>query len=612
MYENDVPKPIMSLLERARKKLTLGARTRFIFLFALFNAMFCLLVLLLMQNIELAEDKREMATRLQSLEESLEEVVAGAQETVAIVATQIAAVKVSLLPSPTPLLPSPTAAAVLPTPTDTPVPPTPTPLPESLTATPVPPTPTYTPVPPTPTPPPPSPTATPVPATPTPLPPLPTATPVPPTPTDTPVPATPTPMPTPTHTPTWTPTFTPTPTHTPTSTPTFTPTPTHTPTWTPTFTPTPTHTPTWTPTFTPTPTDTPTPMPSPQVLAVNPTQGDNDAVITITITGANFLPNPSASLVDGGPASLSTTYLSPTSLNAVIPAWFTAGYYDLTVTNPDSQSGTLTNAFTLTNPIPLITGVNPYTGMDIVNTDATISGSNFISGLSAWLDVFSLTVTFVNSTTLNTTVLGTIMPGGPCTLTVSNPGPLTPTNSLTDAFTVTLSSIHPYTPTCDISTTHCSDAYGPPDGIPAEIAEGGYLTFTFPVGSGIRDGPGYDFVFFEYPAGSGIHLDWVVVEVSDDGTIWHEVFNWGGGGLDTNTNIEPPYGSDGDGELDNEDIPSGSLWPRPSGPTNTGVAIDIDTPTWDPPLGSQYRYVRFSCPTGGGDEAQVDGIERLH
>ena len=339
---------------------------------------------------------------------------------------------------------------------------------------------------------------------------------------------------------------------------------------------------------------------------MSPIQDDNDAAVNIAITGTNFLPNPTAFLVDGGATALATTYVSPNTLSAVIPAWFAAGYYDLRVTNPDSQSDTLTNAFTLTNPIPLITGVNPYTGTDNTDTDVTINGNHFVNGLSARLDGFSLTVTFVASTTLNATVPGTIMPGGPYTLTISNPGPLTPPNSLTDAFTVTLSSTYGYTPTCGISITNCDDAYGEPDGNPANIVEGGYLTFTFPAGSGIRDGPGYDFVSFEFPNGPGIYLDWVVVEISDDGVSWHEVFNWGGGGLDTNTNIEPPYGSDGDGEQDNETIPSGDLW------SGTGIAIDINI--INPPQGSQYRYIRFSCPNTGpdGDAAQIDAIERLH
>ena len=345
---------------------------------------------------------------------------------------------------------------------------------------------------------------------------------------------------------------------------------------------------------------------------MNPIQDDNDAAVNITITGANFLLNSTAFLLDGGATALTTTYVSPNTLNAVIPAWFAADYYDLRVTNPDAQSDTLTNAFTLTNPIPLITGVTPDNGVDNADTDVTINGNNFVNGLSAWLDGFFPAVTFVDSTTLSATIPGTIMPGGPYTLTISNPGPLAPANSLIDAFAVTLSSNYGDPPTC-IGITNCNDAGGAPDGNPADIGEGGYLTFIFPAGSGIRDGPGYDFIFFEYPNVPGIELDWVVVEISDDGVTWHEVFNWGDNITDTNTNVAS-YNYNGDaGEQDNELIDSGDLWP--SGlPLNTGIAIDINTPTWDPPQGSQYRYIRFSCPDAGpgGDPAHVDAIERLH
>jgi hypothetical protein len=298
----------------------------------------------------------------------------------------------------------------------------------------------------------------------------------------------------------------------------------------------------------------------------------------------------------------------------VIPAWFAAGYYDLRVTNPDAQSNTLPNAFTLTNPIPLITGVNPYTGTDNADTDVAINGNNFVNGLSARLGGFSLAVTFMKSTTLTATVPGTIMPSGPYTLTISNPGPLTPTNSLTEAFTITLSSTYGYTPTC-FNTSDCDDAYGEPDGDPANIDEGGYLTFTFPAGSGIRDGLGYDFVFFEFPNPNdpdpnigGILLDLVVVEVSNDGVNWHQVFYWGDGVPDTNTNVAS-YAAGG--EDDNEFIRSGDLWPGGLN-ANTGIAIDINIVS--PPPGSQYPYIRFSCPDAGpsGDPTQVDAILRLH
>jgi hypothetical protein len=149
--------------------------------------------------------------------------------------------------------------------------------------------------------------------------------------------------------------------------------------------------------------------------------------------------NPTAYLVDGGATALATTYISPNLLNAVVPAWFTANYYDLRVTNPDAQSDTLANAFTLVNPVPLITAVNPNTGTNSADIDVTISGNNFVNGLSAQLDGVSLlNVTFVDAATFTATVPSSGMPVGPYTMTVSNPGPLAPTNNLTNAFTVTL------------------------------------------------------------------------------------------------------------------------------------------------------------------------------
>jgi hypothetical protein len=241
-----------------------------------------------------------------------------------------------------------------------------------------------------------------------------------------------------------------------------------------------------------------------------------------------------------------------------------------------------------------------------------------VDGLAAMLDGFTLDVTFVDSTTLTASVpvSSSVMPGGFYTLTLSNPGPLTPGNNLTDAFTVTVT--YGPTPTCSGGVTDCGAAEREPDGQPADIPQGATLTFTFPPGSGITNGAGtdYDFVFFEFPSGAGIQMDWVVVEISLDGsTNWCEVLDWGNQNppepleLDTNTNIAL-YGSDGNGESDNEVIPGSDLWPRPDGQQpNTGIAIDISVC----PAGS-YRYIRFSCldSGSGSDGAQVDAILRLH
>jgi len=133
---------VRDLVRRARERLTLDSRRRFILLFALFNAMFCLLLLLSLQNMQLTAEKRQMEGSLQTVEALVTEAV-----------KQIVTLG-SLL------TPEPTSTALPPTATWTPVPPTPvptatmtqTPVPPSPTATRVPPTRTNTPVPPTPTP----------------------------------------------------------------------------------------------------------------------------------------------------------------------------------------------------------------------------------------------------------------------------------------------------------------------------------------------------------------------------------------------------------------------------------------------------------------------------
>jgi hypothetical protein len=48
------------LAEHVQEKLTLGARGRFILLFALFDAMFCLVLLLTLQNSQLLEENRQL------------------------------------------------------------------------------------------------------------------------------------------------------------------------------------------------------------------------------------------------------------------------------------------------------------------------------------------------------------------------------------------------------------------------------------------------------------------------------------------------------------------------------------------------------------------------
>ncbi|MCB9076343.1 MAG: tandem-95 repeat protein [Anaerolineaceae bacterium] len=159
---------------------------------------------------------------------------------------------------------------------------------------------------------------------------------------------------------------------------------------------------------------------------------------------------------------------------------------------------------------------------------------------------------------------------------------------------------------CTNPVTNCIGAEGSPDGNIAEIGanSNGSITFDFGAGTGIINGPSYDFVLYEKenPPGVGIQLDFMTVAVSTDGSTWYTVFNWDGnpGGV-SGSNVDS-YANDG--EQDDEPIPLGDLYLS----NTTGVAIDIGP--WAP-SGYAYRFIRFTHP-GGPNPVEVDAVERLN
>ena len=89
------------------------------------------------------------------------------------------------------------------------------------------------------------------------------------------------------------------------------------------------------------------PAPAPTLTSVSPTAGTTAGGTTITITGTNFVSG--ATVRVGGTSATGVTFVSATRLRANTPAG-TAGAKSVQVTNPDSQSATLANAFTLQLP----------------------------------------------------------------------------------------------------------------------------------------------------------------------------------------------------------------------------------------------------------------------
>lgn len=181
----------------------------------------------------------------------------------------------------------------------------------------------------------------------------------------------------------------------------------------------------------------------------------------------------------------------------------------------------------------------------------------------------------------------------------------TPSDTPTPTVTLTATSTPTNTPVpCSGSTPGGEPNLGAPNGTIYEVPCGTYLIVDLGASNQINAAhAGADLVYYERPAGPGIYLDWVIVDVCTDATCstTYTIFNWGDGAPDVNTNVAG-YSGDGDGEADNEAIPSGSLYAA------TGVAIDISGIV--PP--GTYQYVRFFAPLGGdNDGADVDALEVL-
>ena len=102
------------------------------------------------------------------------------------------------------------------------------------------------------------------------------------------------------------------------------------------------------------------PRQAPTVTAVDPASAPNDLDTPIVLTGTGFTAGMTVTL--GNTRLPDATWVSSTTLTATVPWGLDAGVYTLTVTNPDDQSGSLPNAFTVTQGIGVWTTGGPYGG----------------------------------------------------------------------------------------------------------------------------------------------------------------------------------------------------------------------------------------------------------
>ncbi|MBN1888840.1 MAG: DNRLRE domain-containing protein [Thermoflexales bacterium] len=124
-----------------------------------------------------------------------------------------------------------------------------------------------------------------------------------------------------------------------------------------------------------------TPLPAPTLASITPQQGVNNSAVDFSLSGGNFQAGASVALSMAGQADIQAFNLAVSTslitgrfdLNGV-----TTGQWSVVVTNPDEQSATLENGFTVAAPPPALTSITPNQG---VNNNAafnfTLAGSGF-------------------------------------------------------------------------------------------------------------------------------------------------------------------------------------------------------------------------------------------
>jgi len=102
------------------------------------------------------------------------------------------------------------------------------------------------------------------------------------------------------------------------------------------------------------------PQDAPTVTAADPASAPNDLDMPIVITGTGFTAGLTVTL--GNTRLPDATWVSSTTLTATVPWGLDPGVYAVTVVNPDGQTGSLPNAFTVTQGIGVWTTGGPYGG----------------------------------------------------------------------------------------------------------------------------------------------------------------------------------------------------------------------------------------------------------
>jgi IPT/TIG domain len=143
------------------------------------------------------------------------------------------------------------------------------------------------------------------------------------------------------------------------------------------------------------------------VSSVSPNTGTTSGGTAVTISGANF--QSGATVAFGARNATNVNVVNATTITATTPLGPATQQLtvDVTVTNPDNKSATLTGGFTYVPPAPAISDVSPATGATLGGATVTISGAGFTTAVTSSVTfggVAATNVTIVDPVTLTAVV----------------------------------------------------------------------------------------------------------------------------------------------------------------------------------------------------------------
>jgi uncharacterized repeat protein (TIGR01451 family) len=169
------------------------------------------------------------------------------------------------------------------------------------------------------------------------------------------------------------------------------------------------------------------PEPAPAVTSITPSSGENTGSVSITnLAGSDFQDGATVKLTKSGQSDINATGVTVVNTNTITCNFnltgAAAGQWNVVVTNPDAQSGTLTNGFTVTAP--------PAPDVSI---DKQVVGSDFAPGDSI---TFTLTIANTGNKTASSVIVTDNLPDEVLTPSFDSTLNITPTGAFSYTWNV--------------------------------------------------------------------------------------------------------------------------------------------------------------------------------